>query len=239
MCRPATTSCSRSPTPAAGMDAETTRSHLRAVLHDQGSAAKAPGSGWRRCTASCSRAGGAIQVDSAAGKRHDLPHLSAAGVGRTSFRRCRRRPDPRRFRAQRRCSSPKTSRCVRELAIETLRGAGLSGCWQPRHGDEALASRPRTRGPDSHPGDRRRDARHGRLDARRAHLRASTGAQSDLHLRLYRRCGWRAPRDRGGCGLSAEAIHACGTVREGPRGRWPGWRAGYSARAYTHRARRR
>ncbi len=68
----------RSPTPGAGMTREVLRAPVRAVLHHQGARARAPGSAWRRSTASCRQSGGRIQVESTPGRGTTFTHLPPA-----------------------------------------------------------------------------------------------------------------------------------------------------------------
>ena len=79
-----------------GMDAATHGAHLRAVLHDQGARARAPGSGWRRCTASSSRAaatsGCTASPARARRSRSILPRVEARPGPVAPSRRRRARP---------------------------------------------------------------------------------------------------------------------------------------------------
>ncbi len=109
----ATTCCSRSTDTGVGHGRRDARAPLRAVLHHQGSRARAPGSGCRPCTASCNQSGGHIRVESRAGARlHASPCSSRAWrPARTPGRRgadgpespatcAPPRPPPRRARGE-------------------------------------------------------------------------------------------------------------------------------------------
>ena len=204
-----------------GMDAATSATSSSRSSRPR-STAREPAWACRRCTASCSRAAEPSSRQppgDGTSLRVYLPRVSADLVAGD----CRRRPDPRSCRDSRRCSSPKTSRSSASWPSRPCEGLGYSvlGGLGRRRG---LPHRDRAHRPDSHPADRRRDARAWTawmLAERISALRP--GAQSDLHLRLYRRCGWRASRDRSRVRpYLPKPFTPAVAVREGPRGRWPG-----------------
>ena len=107
-----------------GMTPEVTGAHLRAVLHDQGASAKAPGSAWRRSTASSAerrqrqrlqrgRHGHDVQGLPTAVRRDGQDDREPATGGR-------RRPAPRR------CSLVEDAEALRGLTMRLLERQGYT-----------------------------------------------------------------------------------------------------------------
>ena len=186
------------------MDAETQRAHLRAVLHHQGRRARAPGSAWRPCTASSSRA--AAASGSTASSARGTTFKIYLPRGRRGAAPASRRPPTRGRAARRRDGAARRGRRARarRCVAACSRRSGYRVLAARGRGRRARAVATGTRR-DRPAADRRRDAADERPRARRA-LGAVRPAMRVLFMSGYAGAWWR-PRGRLRRRVHREAVH--------------------------------
>ena len=221
-------------TPATGMDEETARARLRAVLHHQGAGQGHRARAGRPSTASSSRAAATSGSTASAGRGTTFK-IYLPARRRARGRRGRRRPRrPPCRAATRRCCWWRTSRRCASSPREILEARGYTVLAGRRRRRRRCALRSAHAGPIHLLLTDVVMPRHERPRARRAAAPAAARAAGALHVRLHRRRD-RAARGAGaGHRLHPEAVHPRRARPQGPGGARSGPRRPEGREAQGH-----